>query len=41
MEHTISLEAGHDCIKFECQYGSSKCIPGEGGYQENIRCPDF
>lgn len=31
MEHITRFEAGHDCINFECKYGSPTCNPGEGG----------
>ncbi len=31
MEHIIRFEAGFNCIKFECRYGSESCKPGSGG----------
>lgn len=31
LEHIIKIEAGHDCIKFECLHNSKKCIPGSVG----------
>jgi hypothetical protein len=31
MEHIIRFFRGHDCIDFECAYGSKNCAPGEGG----------
>jgi hypothetical protein len=30
-KHIISFEPGHDCIRFECKFGSKKCRPGSGG----------
>jgi hypothetical protein len=27
----INFFPGYDCIRFECKYGSDRCIPGEGG----------
>lgn len=31
MKKTVSFDAGHDCIKFECKFDSDRCKPGEGG----------
>lgn len=30
MEHIVRFDAGHDCINFECKYGSKKCVPDSG-----------
>ena len=31
MDHIIKFEPGHDCIHFECRYGSQTCKPNLGG----------
>lgn len=31
MEHIVRFEHGHDCIRFECRFGSKNCHPGAGG----------
>jgi len=31
VQHIVAFEAGHDCIQFECKFGSESCVPGGGG----------
>lgn len=31
MEHIVRFLPAHDCIKFECKFGSKSCYPGSGG----------
>ncbi len=31
LEHIVRFERGHDCIRFECIFGSKRCKPGAGG----------
>lgn len=31
LDRIVRFNAGSDCIRFECIYGSNQCIPGGGG----------
>jgi len=31
LEHIVRFERGHDCIRFECVFGSERCEPGASG----------
>jgi hypothetical protein len=31
LEHIVRFFKGHDCIRFECIFGSERCLPGSGG----------
>ncbi len=30
-EREMQFQSGHDCIRFECAFGSARCKPGAGG----------
>jgi len=31
LERSVTFNAGYDCWKFKCKFGSDRCIPGAGG----------
>lgn len=31
LEHIVRFEQGYDCIRFECLWGKTSCVPGSGG----------
>lgn len=31
LEHIVSFEPGHDCMKFECKFDDPNCVPNRGG----------